>query len=49
MFTFGLDLSTDFHSFTVNEDKIQIQSIFKIFAKVPVGDWGQDLKMTKTS
>ena len=40
---------TDFHSFTVNEDKLQNPSIFKISAKVRVCDSGQNLKMTKTS
>ena len=41
--------STNFHSFKLNEGKHQNQSIFKISAKVRVSDWGQNLKMTKTS
>ena len=40
---------TDFHSFTVNEDKLQNYSIFKIYPKVRVCDLCQNLKMTKTS
>ena len=40
---------TDFHSITVNEDRLQNLSIFKISAKVRVFDSGQNLKMTKTS
>ena len=32
---------TDFHSFTVNEGKLQNQSIFKISAKVRVWDSGE--------
>ena len=38
----------DFHSFTVNEEKLQIESIFKISAKVLVCDLAQHLIMTKT-
>ena len=41
--------SWEFHSFTVNEDKIQNSSILKISAKSRVCDSGQNLKMTKTS
>ena len=40
---------TDFHRFTVNEDKLQNESIFKISAEVWVCDSDQNLKMTKTS
>ena len=40
---------TDFHSFTVKEEKLQNQSIFKISAKVRVWYSGENLKMTKTS
>ena len=40
---------TDFHSITVIEDKLQNLSIFKISAKVGVCDFGQNLKITKTS
>ena len=45
----NLIILTDFHSFTVNEDKLQNSSIFKISAKVGVCDSGQDLKMSKIS
>ena len=45
----NLIILTDFHSFTVNEVKLQKQSIFKFSAKVRVCDFGQNLKMTKTS
>ena len=45
----NLIILTDFHSFTVNEEKLQKQSIFKFSAKVRVCDLGQNLKMTKTS
>ena len=38
----------DFHSFAVDEDKLQTWSIFKISPKVRVCDSGQNLKMTKT-
>ena len=40
---------TDFHGFTVNEDKVQNSPIFEISAKVWVCDFGQNFKMTKTS
>ena len=40
---------SDFHSFAVNEDKLQNLSIFKISAKVQACDSAQNLKMTKTS
>ena len=40
---------TAFHSFTVNEGKLQNYSIFKFSANVRVGDLGQNLTMTKTS
>ena len=33
---------TDFRTFTVNEDKLQNQSIFKFSAKVQVYDLGQN-------
>ena len=45
----NLFILTDFHSFTVNEEKLQKKSIFKFSAKVWVCDLGQNLKMTKTS
>ena len=38
---------TGFHSITVNEEKIENLSIFKICAKLRVCDTGQNLKMTK--
>ena len=40
---------TDFHAFTVNEDKLPKFVLLKISAKVQVYDFGQNLKMTKTS
>ena len=40
---------TDFQSFTMNEDKLENQSIFRISAKVWVCDSSQNLKLTKTS
>ena len=49
MFTIELDHLTDFHSLTVNEDKLQNYSIFKISAKVRVCDFGQIIEMAKTS
>ena len=49
MFTMEFDHLTDFHSFTVNEDKLQNLSIFKIPAKVRIWNIGENLKMTKTS
>ena len=39
----NLIILTDFHSLTVNEEKLLNQSIFKISAKVRVGDFGQNL------
>ena len=45
----NLIIFTDFCSFSVNEDKLQNESIFKITAKVRVCDFGQNLKMTKDS
>ena len=45
----NLIILTDFHSFTVNKDKLQNQSIFKISAKARVSNFGQNLEMTKTS
>ena len=45
----NLIILTDFQSFTVNDDKLQNYSIFKISAKVRVCDSGENLKMTKTS
>ena len=44
----NLIIFTDFHSFTVNEEKLRNESIFKIAAKVLVCDLGQNLIMTKT-
>ena len=44
----NLIILTDFHSFTVNEEKLQNQSIFQISPKVQVCDFDQNLKMTKT-
>ena len=41
--------STDFHSFTVNEENLQNYSIFMFSAKVRVCETCQSLKMTKTS
>ena len=45
----SLIIFTDFHSLTVNEEKLQHQSIFKFSAKFGVSDLGQNLKMTKNS
>ena len=45
----NLIILTDFHSFTVNEDKLQNQSIFKISAKVRVHDSSQKFRKIKTS
>ena len=45
----NLIIVTDFHSFTVNEERLQNSSIFKISAMVTLCDSGQNLKMTKTS
>ena len=45
----NLIILTDFHSFTVNEEKLQDWLIFKFSAKFQVCDLGQNLKMTKTS
>ena len=42
-------LDWDFQDFTVNEEKLPNESIFKISAKVWACDSGQNLKMTKTS
>ena len=44
----NLIIFTDFHSFTVNEDKHQKLVNLKISAKVWVSDFGQNLKMTQT-
>ena len=44
-----LIILTDFHSFTVNEEKLQNQSILKFSAKVQVCDLGQNMIMSKTS
>ena len=44
-----LIIFTDFRSFTVNEEKLQNQSIFKFSAKVTLYDLGQNLIITKTS
>ena len=40
---------TNFHSFTMNEEKLQNYSIFKISDQVRVCDSGQNSNMTKTS
>ena len=45
----SLVILTDFYNFTVDEQKLQNESIFKISAKVRLCDLGQNLKMTKTS
>ena len=45
----NLIIFTDFHSFTVNEEKLQNLSILKFSAKVRVCDLSQNLIMTKTS
>ena len=45
----NLIILTDFHSFTVNEKKLQNYSIFKFSSKVQVYDLGQNLIITKTS
>ena len=45
----NLIIYTDFHSFTVNEDKLRNYSIFKIYPKVRLCDLRQNLKMAKTS
>ena len=45
----NLIILTVFHSFTVNEEKLQNYSIFKFSAKVRVCNLGQILRITKTS
>ena len=40
---------TDFHSFTVNDNKLKKLVNLKISDKVRVSDFGQNLKITKTS
>ena len=40
---------TDFQSFTLTEDKVQNQSIVKFSTKVFACDFGQNLKMAKSS
>ena len=40
---------TDFHSVAVNEDKLQNQSIIRFLLRLVLCDFGQNLKMTKTS
>ena len=45
----NLIILTDFHSFTVNEEKVQNYSIFKFSANIRVCDVCQNLTMTKTS
>ena len=45
----NLTILTDFHSVTVNQDKLQNKYNFKISAKVPVCDYGEKMTMTKTS
>ena len=44
----NLIIWTDFHSFTVNEEKLQNYSIFKFSPKVQVCDLGQNWIMTKS-
>ena len=46
---FNFIIFTEFHSFTVNEEKLQNWSIFKISTKVWVCDLTQNLMMAKTS
>ena len=43
-----LVIFTEFHSFTVNEDKLQNYSIFKASTKVQVCKLGQNFIMKKT-
>ena len=45
----NLIIWTYFHSFTVNQDKPQNESIFRISGECRLCDFGQNLKMTKTS
>ena len=45
----NLIILIDFNNFTENEDKLQNLSIFRISAKVRICDFGQNLKITKTS
>ena len=45
----NLVIFTDFHIFTVSEENLKNQSIFKFSNKVRVYDIGQNLKLTKTS
>ena len=40
---------SDFHSFTVNKEKLQNESIFKFSPEVRLYDLGENLIMTKTS
>ena len=44
----NLIILNDFHSFTVNKDKLQNQSILNISANLWVCDLGRNLKFTKT-
>ena len=45
----NLIILTDFHNFTLNEEKLENYSIFKFSAKVRVCDLSQNWIMTKTS
>ena len=45
----NLIILTDFHNFTVNEDKLHNFLNLLISAKVRVCDLGQNLKITETS
>ena len=45
----NLIILTDFHIYTVNEEKLEKYSIFKFSAKVRVCDLGENLNLTKTS
>ena len=45
----NLIILTEFHSYRVNEEKLQNKSILKFSAKVQVYDLGQNLILTETS
>ena len=49
MFTIEFDHFESLLNFIVMEDELQNESIFKISAKARVCDFGQSLKMIKTS
>ena len=49
MFTIKFDHFDSLSHFTVKEDKLQNESIFKISAKAHLCNFGQNLKMTKSS